>query len=282
VAARMAAAAAAADRPLVVQSMHAASPPGETLRRGGVPVFRRIEAAALALAGLAREHGQPPQPPPPVPPARPPEPVDGYFGARALLEAAGVAFAPARHAAGPEEAARAAEAVGYPLVLKAVGPLHKSDGGGVRVGIGGPAELAAAVAEMAVQLGPAGFSVEAMAPLADGVELIVGARSDPAFGPVIVVGAGGVYAEVFRDVAVALGPVDEPAARDLLETLRCAPLLRGRRGRTALDLDAAAAAVAALSRAAAARPDLAEVEVNPLLVLPRGALALDARVVPAG
>jgi acetate---CoA ligase (ADP-forming) len=84
---------------------------------------------------------------------------------------------------------------------------------------------------------------------------------------------------VLKDVAVALAPVDDATARELLLSLRAAPLLRGARGRRAVDLDAAAATVAALSRVAAAHPEIAEIEVNPLLALPEGALGLDARVV---
>jgi acyl-CoA synthetase (NDP forming) len=119
-----------------------------------------------------------------------------------------------------------------------------------------------------------------MAPLDDGVELLVGARWDARFGPVALVGLGGVFTEVLRDVAVALAPVDEATARELLLSLQAAPLLRGARGRPPVDLDAAVSAAAALSRVAAAHPEIAELEVNPLLVLPEGAVGLDARVVP--
>jgi acetate---CoA ligase (ADP-forming) len=119
-----------------------------------------------------------------------------------------------------------------------------------------------------------------VAPLDQGVELLVGTRWDARFGPVALVGLGGVFTEILRDVAVALAPVEEPVARDLLLSLRTAPLLRGARGRPAVDLDAAASAVAALSRVAAAHPEIAEIEVNPLLALPNGAVGLDARIVP--
>jgi acetate---CoA ligase (ADP-forming) len=104
-------------------------------------------------------------------------------------------------------------------------------------------------------------------------------RRDARFGPVALVGLGGLYTEVLRDVAVALAPVDERTARELLLSLRASRLLRGARGRPAADLAAAAAAVAAVSRVAAAHPEIAEIEVNPLLALPDGALGLDARIV---
>jgi acyl-CoA synthetase (NDP forming) len=94
-----------------------------------------------------------------------------------------------------------------------------------------------------------------------------------------MVGLGGVFAEVFEDVAIDLAPLDAVAAERLLRSLRGAALLAGVRGRPPLDVGAAARAAAALSQVAAARPDVAEIEVNPLLVMPSGALALDARVI---
>ena len=117
---------------------------------------------------------------------------------------------------------------------------------------------------------------------ADGVELIVGARRDPSLGPVALAGLGGLYTEVLADGAVALAPLGEAEAEVLLRSLRAAPLLAGARGRPPLDVEAAARAAAALSRVAAERPEIAEIEINPLLVLPDGALALDARVVLGG
>jgi acyl-CoA synthetase (NDP forming) len=115
---------------------------------------------------------------------------------------------------------------------------------------------------------------------AAGLELLAGARWDRRFGPIVVVGAGGVHAELLRDTAAALAPVDAEAAEDLLRSLRGATILTGARGRPPLDLAAAAEAIAALSRFAAEHPELAEVEVNPLLVRERGAVGLDARFVP--
>jgi acyl-CoA synthetase (NDP forming) len=209
-------------------------------------------------------------------------PLDsGYFGSRALLAEAGVPFVAARSAHTREDVLAAAAEVGYPVVLKALGLLHKSDAGGVRVGLADADALAAAWSEMDGRLSAPEYSVEAMAPLADGIELIVGARRDPRFGPVALVGLGGIYAELLGDVGVALAPLDRDEAVRLLESLQGAALLKGARGRAAVDIAAAADAAVALSRLAAARPDIAEIEVNPLLVTPEGALALDARIIPA-
>jgi len=116
-----------------------------------------------------------------------------------------------------------------------------------------------------------------MAPLGEGIELIAGSIQDARFGPVVLVGLGGVYAELLDDTAVALAPVDARQAEELIRTLRGAAILTGARGRPPVNVAAAAEAVAALSRLAASRPDLAEIEINPLLVTPNGALALDAR-----
>jgi len=266
-----------AGRPMVAHSMYADSPTSAALRDGRVPVYTSIEAAVRALAGL--QVGPPAAGAPPLPALQTGPIEGGYFGSRALLAAAGVPFAAAVRAHTREEAHAAAAELGYPVVLKAVGALHKSDAGGVVVGISDPAALDAALDGLAARLAPEEFSVERMAPLADGVELIVGARVDPRFGPVALVGLGGIYAEVFEDVAVGLAPLDPACAEWLLRSLRGAPLLTGARGRPALDIAAAARVAAALSGLAAARPDVAEIEINPLLVTPTAAVALDARVI---
>jgi len=123
-----------------------------------------------------------------------------------------------------------------------------------------------------------------VAPMArDGVELIVGARHDPVFGPVILVGLGGIFVEVLRDVALRVGAVDAAEARRMLGELKGFPLLAGARGRPAADLEAAARAIAALSVYALANTGRFEsIEINPLLVREagRGAVALDALIVP--
>ena len=241
-------------------------------------MLETIERAVAICARLAARGAHAPRGVPALPAPAPPVADDGYAAARALLAEAGIAFAAARTVAGPDEAVAAAAELGYPVVLKALGTLHKSDAGGVAVGLADAAALAAAAADMARRLAPPAFSVERMAPLADGVELLIGARRDARFGPIAVAGLGGLYTEVLADAAVALAPVDEDAAHALLLSLRGAPLLTGARGRPPLDLRAAAAALAALSRVAAAHPELAALEINPLLVLPEGALGLDARL----
>jgi acyl-CoA synthetase (NDP forming) len=279
VARELAAAARSADRPFLVHTMYARSPAAEALRSGGVPVFADVDAAVRVLARLADRAERAPRGVPELPAPEDATALgEGYWPARELLAAAGIDFAAARPVGTRDEALAEAEALGYPVVLKAIGPEHKSDAGGVAVGISGPEELEAQLSRMK-ELAVDGYSVEQVAPVAEGVELIVGVRRDPRFGPVVLVGLGGLYAEILEDVAVALAPVTAEEAEALIRSLRAASLLEGARGSPPLDLAAAARAVGVLSRVAAARPDIQEIEINPLLVTPAGALALDAGVV---
>jgi acetate---CoA ligase (ADP-forming) len=250
------------------------APPARALREAGIAVYRAIESAVDAVATLV-DAAPRLSPISLLPKVAPPLARVGYADARAALAAAGVSFGAARTVSTRDEAAAAAAALGYPVVLKALGALHKSDGGGVVVGLASEAALVDAVD----RLGAAEYSVETLEDTSTGLELLVGARWDPRFGAVVVVGAGGVNTELFRDTASALAPIDADAAEALVHRLACAPLLTGARGRAPLDVRAAAEAVAALSRFAAAHPELAELEVNPLLVRQEGAVGLDARFV---
>ncbi|MEV6791146.1 acetate--CoA ligase family protein [Streptomyces sp. NPDC051320] len=268
-------------KPVVIHTMCADSPAADELRRQGLPVFRAVEDAARSLGLLAR-HALPAHPPKALPDPAPRVPDDGYWTARELVRAAGVSFPDARLVHTADEAVRAAAAIGCPVVIKALGLLHKSDSGGVALGLVGERAVRDAVTDMAVRLDSPGFCVEAMADLSDGVELIVGVRRDPRFGPVAMVGLGGVTTEVLRDVSFALAPLEPVQALEMLSGLRTAALLRGVRGRPAVDLDALAHAVAAITEVASAHPDIAELEVNPLLATPGGAQGLDARIVPIG
>ncbi|MGH3116096.1 MAG: acetate--CoA ligase family protein [Gaiellales bacterium] len=279
VAHELAAAAGESERPLIVHTMYGSSPAAEVLRNEHVPVYRDVDAAVRVLAQLAERSGRRPRGVADLPAAETePSAAEGYWPARELLRAAGIEFVEARPAQTLEEALTAADELGYPVVVKALGQLHKSDTGAVAVGILGREALEQQLSNMATHASE-GYSVERTAPTAEGIELIVGARRDRRFGPVVLVGLGGLYAEILRDVAVALAPVEEDEAAELLLSLRAAPLLEGARGRPPLDVAATARAVSSLSRVAASRPEIDEIEINPLLVTPRGALGLDARVV---
>jgi hypothetical protein len=273
--------AAAHGRPVVAHTMYPQSAAALALREAGVPTYASVDQAVAVLARLAGRDGTPAGAIPDLPVPSAPLTGDGYAAARALLAAAGVRFVAQRAVATVEEACAAAREIGYPVALKALGYLHKSDVGGVVLGLPDEPALVASYGDLERRLGPHGCSVEEMAPLGDGIELLIGARWDPRFGPVALAGSGGVYAEVLSDVAVGLAPLDDGAADALLRSLRVTPLLTGARGRAPLAVAEAARALAALSSVAAAHPELSELEINPLLVTPTEAIALDARFVRA-
>jgi acyl-CoA synthetase (NDP forming) len=194
----------------------------------------------------------------------------------ALLREYGIATAGARPAASPADALAAAESVGYPVVLKTDEQeiQHKSDARGVILGIGGPAELAAAYRDLAARLGRRVLVCETVP---SGTELALGIIRDADLGPLIVVGAGGVLVELLADRAVALPPVDEQLARQLLGELRISRLLAGVRGAPPADMPAVIRAITGLSALAADLGDRLEaLDVNPLICGPAGAIAVDA------
>ncbi|WP_229859814.1 acetate--CoA ligase family protein, partial [Streptomyces anandii] len=192
-------------KPLVVQSMYPESPSCRTLAAAGIPVFAATEDAARALAATAPTAGHTGVTP--LPRADAPLHETGYLATRRALQTAGLAFPEAREIHDETELLAATEEFSGPYVLKAHHLLHKSDVGGVTLGLAGPGELLAAFHAMHARLCAPAYSVEAMADLTDGIELIVGVNRDPRFGPVAMVGLGGVLAETLRDVAFALAPV---------------------------------------------------------------------------
>ncbi|GAA5054566.1 acyl-CoA synthetase (NDP forming) [Thermocatellispora tengchongensis] len=204
-----------------------------------------------------------------------------------LLRDAGVPVPPGAAVPDADSVEKAASGLRPPLVVKAYGPglLHKSDAGAVRLGLPDAAAAGAAAREMDGRLAargvvPGGFLVEEQA--APGVELIMGLVRDPGFGPMVLAGLGGVWAEVLRDTALRLCPIGEDDARAMLAELRAAPLLRGHRGAPPADLDALAALLVALAGPGGLwqRLDLGEFELNPVIATPDGAVAVDVRHVP--
>jgi acyl-CoA synthetase (NDP forming) len=179
---------------------------------------------------------------------------------------------------------RAARALGGPVALKLDGDafLHKSDVGGVLLGLEGDAsvrdgaERLADVARRAAPGAPHGLVVQRMA--AKGTELVLGVSSDPVFGPLLVVGLGGVFVEVLEDVRFGLVPLTPALARRMLRRLKSFPILEGARGGEPVDLAAVEHALLCLSQLVEEHPEIAECDVNPLIARPDGVLALDARV----
>jgi acyl-CoA synthetase (NDP forming) len=202
----------------------------------------------------------------------------------ALLRAAGLNVVEAIAVTDPSGAVVAATQFGSPVALKldAEGVAHKSDLGGVALGLRGAVAVERAADELLALGKRAGFAVrgllvEPMVP--DGLELILGLRRDPQFGPVVLVGIGGTLTEVLDDVAIRLAPLDVHAADEMLDDLRARRLFDGVRGRPPIDRAAVAEMIVALARFGVDRPEVAEVDLNPVIASEQGAVAVDALVV---
>jgi acyl-CoA synthetase (NDP forming) len=189
-----------------------------------------------------------------------------------------------RGAATAAQAAAAAEAVGFPVVLKARSGdvVHKSDVGGVALGLADSEAVRAAYETMQARLGAqmGGAVIQPMA--SPGVEAIVGLAADPEFGPVVMVGLGGVMTDLLQDRAFAVPPLEAGAADAMVALLRAAPLLDGYRGAPKADRQALVAVLEQVARVAEEVPELVELDLNPILVSSAGAVAVDckARLAP--
>lgn len=200
-----------------------------------------------------------------------------------LLNAARIPVAPFVTALDAEDAVHAAETLGYPVVLKAVGGaelLHKTEAGGVVLGLEDAEAVRAAAQKMMDRLKPQRLVV--MQQIGGGQELIMGIKRDPGFGPVVLLGLGGVTAEALGDVSLRLAPVDDNEAGQMMDELKGAALLKGFRGRPPVSRAALLEAVMRLAILADRMPAIAELDVNPLLAGPGGVMAVDARVRVAG
>ncbi len=262
----------------------------------GFPATDGVDACCAVVAGLtglraALDAPAPPavvqQPLPALPQAAA---LRTEHGAKRALAEAGLPVLPEEVVGTPDEAARAAAAMGFPVVLKIVSPdlPHKTEVGGIALNLADArsveAEAVAMLARVRAKAPTARIDGLLVAPMiAGGTELILGTTTDPVFGPVVMAGLGGIFAEIIRDVAVRPAPVSADEAMAMLRSLKAFPLLDGARGRPKADVAAAARAIAALSQFAAGHRDaIAEIDINPLLVRCKGegAVALDALIVP--
>lgn len=269
-----------------------------TLDESGVPCYPFPERAVAALGGLAvlagrrRAHDQSVTAAPSV------EPACATFAdlrtkgrlrlgmpdLAPILAGCGIPVAAPVTVKSEDEAGTAAARVGFPVALKIVSPeiSHKTEIGGVRLGLTSSPAVVEAAWAMRGRAGRErpdatveGFAIQPMIP--PGKELLLGSVRDPQFGPLVMVGFGGVYVEVLRDTAARLAPVETSEALAMLEELRLAPLLHGVRGEPAVDLSTLAATIVRFSALVAEAPGLEELEINPLIASPSIVVAVDAR-----
>jgi len=275
------------------------------LEENGVPTFTFPEEAAQGLGALARYHAWRTRPKLPVRTfsvdrATAQSTIDrarrqgvsilSDADSRALLVSYGIRFPEVRFVHTLEEAVAAAQAIGYPVVLKVVSPdlSHKTDVGGVALGIQDAGALRSAWERMQLSLQSKardarvdGFDIESE--IQEGKEVLVGVQRDPHFGPILAFGLGGIYVEVLRDVTFRLAPVRPLAALNMVQSVRGFPILRGVRGEPPSDVEGLTEVIERVSQLAMELPDIVELDINPLIVLPdgQGAIAADARVVLA-
>jgi len=214
--------------------------------------------------------------------------VLGEAETRPILAAYGLNLVPGELGADADEAVEIANQLGYPVVAKVVSPqiLHKTDLGGIALNLESAKSVRVAISTMMEAINTSapgseikGYLVEKMAPR--GLEVIVGMRRDPTFGPLMMFGLGGVYVELFKDVGFGVAPLSPVQAREMILSTKAGRLLQGYRGGPVFDLDAVVESIGRLSQLALDFPEISEVEINPLLVFPEGegTMVLDARMI---
>jgi len=185
------------------------------------------------------------------------------------------------------EALAAASEIGYPVAMKVLSPevTHKSDVGGVYLNLNSPAAVEEAFKKIKVlelnqelRIKVLGVLIQPYVTNPDSVEVILGSKKDPVFGPVLVYGLGGIYTELFKDVAFRIAPVNRTQALAMIQETRSYQLLLGFRGKPPLDLEALVNSLLKLGQMVVNHPEIQELDINPLLVMPKGVLALDARL----
>ncbi len=272
----------------------------QELRSAGVPAYIFPESAARALMALyayGRWLERPVQAPATFPAET--ETVaalltgaeeagrDRLFEDEAyrVLEAYGIPVIPHRLVRSAEEAVAAGTELGFPVVLKVVSPhiVHKTEAGGVRLDLKDESQVREEYAQLMADVTAYDPDAEIRGVLVapfrkEGRELILGMSTDPSFGPVIMFGMGGIYVETFQDVAFRLPPVTEQEAGELIRSIRSFPLLEGVRGEAGIRMEAVVDAIQRLSQLVHDHPRIRELDVNPFLATPEGAMALDVRI----
>ncbi|NHN40424.1 CoA-binding protein [Halorubellus sp. JP-L1] len=203
-----------------------------------------------------------------------------------ILDAYGIDTPTGAVAKSPHDAEDVAREIGGPVAMKIVSPdiLHKSDIGGVKVGVDegdvhdAYEDLVTRARNYQPDANVLGVQVQELLDLDDAVETIVGVNRDPQFGPLVLFGLGGIFVEVMEDTSLRVAPVGETEAREMTEEIQSAPLLRGARGRDPVDVDAVVETIQRLAQLATDFPAILELDVNPLVVAPDGATAVDLRL----
>jgi acyl-CoA synthetase (NDP forming) len=299
VAAAVAVASEGARKPVIANFLASPSAPGSlTTTVGRVPCFGFPESAVRALARVTR-YGQWRQRPggarPELPDVRPTaarsvvqiamanSPEGGWLDPQGVIDVLGayeIPVSPTRIVATAEEAVEAAAGLGYPVALKAHSAdlIHRSDAGGVRLGLTSPPAVLRAFEAVRAALGDhmEGAVVQPMA--APGVETMVGLIHDQSSGPLVVFGRGGTSVELFGDCTLRVLPITDVDAADLVHSLRSSPLLFGYRGAPVVDVAALEDLLVRVGRLAEDIPEIAEMDLNPVIVSPAGVVAVDAKL----
>jgi acyl-CoA synthetase (NDP forming) len=278
---RLAAAAKESGTPLIVHTMSNGSVATAQMVRGKIAVYPAVELAIEAIgsaATLAEWPGRDIQ----VRAADETGVIPGYWWARQFLAARGISVPAAVRVTSGDDVALAVVELATPYVLKAGWLAHKSEHGGVQLGLTSADEVGEAFDSMRARLGDGEYVVEEQDTRPNTIELLVGGRRDRDFGPLVVVGAGGTETELHRDICVELAPVDHALALSMIRRLRCFPLLNGWRGKPGVDIEALASIVVSVSEVIASHTRISELELNPVRVGPDGARAVDALIAIAG
>jgi acetyltransferase len=256
------------------------------LRKRGIPNIATGERAVTTLAHMAhyQERRARIRPFPATPGRRADEIGAGWVSepeAMRWLKSNGIPVPDFRFASDRKEAVEACRQIGYPVVMKVVSPdvLHKSDEGGVVLGIGDDGAALQAYSSISAAVRGKELRGVVIYPMIQGaMEMLVGLSRDAQFGPVVACGLGGVYTEVWRDISLRVAPVDSQEASGMLRDLRSFPLLEGARGQETADLGALTDLLVNFSQLPFLYPDIAEVDLNPVFLLSKGLVAADVRV----
>jgi acyl-CoA synthetase (NDP forming) len=300
VARAIATAAAELPRPVPVLAVHISQDGGAAiLRAAGVPTYDFPEEAVRALARAVRyeEWRSQPHDPAPVPAGTHPERAAAVIASALaggeprwlrpdevadLLESYGVRMPEYRLAASATAAGQAARELDGEVALKAVSQevVHKTEAGAVRLNLHGPSQVQRAAREMRSAIEAQGHEVDGFLVqrmVSGGVEMLVGLVADPVFGPVLACAAGGTTAELMKDVTVRPTPLTAADPDEMVRSLASFPLLTGYRGAPAVDVDALEDLILRIGALAENHPEVLELECNPVMVTPEGAVAVDAR-----